>query len=172
MTVYNTRTEHSKDNWSTPQYFFDLLDKEFQFTLDPCASKENHKCSKYYTIKENGLKQSWRNETVFCNPPYKNIDEWIKKSYLEALSPTTLVVMLIPVRTDTKYWHEYVMKAIEVRLCKGRINFELNGISQGSPNFASCVVVFDFSGKTSFSTFYHKKEDLLKKDQGNIVKWV
>ena len=55
---------------ATPQYFFDQLNNEFGFTLDPCATDENHKCDKYYTIKEDGLRQSRDNEIVFCNPPY------------------------------------------------------------------------------------------------------
>ena len=58
------------DNWSTPQDFYNKLNDEFQFTLDPCASNENAKCKKYYTEEENGLIQDWSNEVVFCNPPY------------------------------------------------------------------------------------------------------
>lgn len=57
-------------DWATPQTFFDALDAEFQFTLDPCASVENAKCKKFYTVAENGLAQDWSGETVFCNPPY------------------------------------------------------------------------------------------------------
>ena len=59
-----------KDDWGTPQDLFDALNKEFNFTLDPCADDKNHKCDKYYTIEQDGLAQSWAGETVFCNPPY------------------------------------------------------------------------------------------------------
>lgn len=83
MTVYNTRTENSKDNWSTPWYFYELLCEKWDFTLDPCASDENHKCDKYYTIEDNGYLQSWKGEVVFCNPPYSNNKEWIEKCYEE-----------------------------------------------------------------------------------------
>jgi site-specific DNA-methyltransferase (adenine-specific) len=67
--------------WSTPQDFFDELDKEFNFTLDPCATKENSKCRKFYTKEDDGLKQDWDNERVFCNPPYgREIGDWVKKA--------------------------------------------------------------------------------------------
>lgn len=61
----------SKSNeWSTPQAFYDELNKEFNFTMDPAATKENAKCDKYFTEEEDGLLQNWEGEVVFCNPPY------------------------------------------------------------------------------------------------------
>jgi phage N-6-adenine-methyltransferase len=129
------------DLWATPQNFFDELDKEFHFTLDPCATPENAKCKKYYTVKEDGLKQDWQGETVFCNPPYgKAIKNWVKKCYEESRKPNTKVVMLIPARTDTKYFHEYIYKkAKEIRFVKGRLKF---GCSKNSAPFPSMVVIF------------------------------
>ena len=127
--------------WSTPQDFYDRLDKEFNFTLDPCASDEDAKCAKYYTVEDDGLKQDWGGETVFMNPPYgRDIKTWIKKAFTEAKKPNTTVVCLVPSRTDTRYWHEYVMKATEVRLIKGRLKF---GDSKHAAPFPSAVVVFD-----------------------------
>jgi site-specific DNA-methyltransferase (adenine-specific) len=75
-----------KKYWETPQQFFDELDREFHFTLDAAASHENHKCAKYYTEEDDGLEQDWRGETVFCNPPYGNVETglWTKKCYEEA----------------------------------------------------------------------------------------
>lgn len=72
----------SKTNeWATPQDFFNQLDREFHFTLDPCSTKENAKCAKFYTQEEDGLAQSWDNENVFCNPPYgREIKKWVKKA--------------------------------------------------------------------------------------------
>lgn len=72
----------SKTNeWSTPQDLFEKLNKEFLFTLDPCATPENAKCAKFYTAEDDGLKQSWDNERVFCNPPYgRQIKDWVKKA--------------------------------------------------------------------------------------------
>ena len=111
------------DEWETPQDLFDKLNKEFNFTLDPCATKDNHKCNKYYTIEDDGLSKDWSGETVFVNPPYgRSIGKWVKKCYEEYLKGTT-VVMLIPSRTDTKWFHQYIYNKTEFRLLKGRLKF-------------------------------------------------
>jgi site-specific DNA-methyltransferase (adenine-specific) len=125
--------------WSTPQDFFNILDREFNFTLDPCATLENAKCKKFYTIQDDGLKQSWKYETVFCNPPYeREISKWVKKCYDEG--QFTTVVMLIPSRTDTQYFHKYIyQKADEIRFIPGRIKF---GNSKNSAPFPSMIVVY------------------------------
>jgi site-specific DNA-methyltransferase (adenine-specific) len=129
------------DDWATPQDFFDKLNLEFHFTLDPCASAENAKCQKFYTKTENGLLQDWGGETVFCNPPYgRQIAAWVGKCWEEAKKPNTKVVMLIPARTDTKYFHEYIYhKAADIRFIKGRLKF---GNAQNSAPFPSMIVIF------------------------------
>jgi phage N-6-adenine-methyltransferase len=113
------------DMWATPQEFFTELDQEFNFTLDPCASPENTKCAKYFTVDDDGLRQDWAGHTVFCNPPYgRQIGKWVKKCYEESRKPGTTVVMLIPARTDTSYFHDYVYnKAREIRFIRGRLKF-------------------------------------------------
>lgn len=133
-------------NWATPQEFFDKLDWRFgPFDLDPCASEDNTKCSKFFTEADNGLSQSWEGFTSFVNPPYgRGIDKWIKKAYDESRKENTKVVMLIPSRTDTKYWHNYVMKADEIHFVKGRLKF---GDSENSAPFPSAVIVFDGSNQ-------------------------
>ena len=130
--------------WATPQEFFDKLDWRFgPFDLDPCANPSNTKCANFYTETEDGLSKSWEGHTVFVNPPYgRGIDKWIKKGYEEARKENTRVTMLIPSRTDTKYWHDYVMKADEVYFVRGRLKF---GDSENSAPFPSAVVVFDGS---------------------------
>ncbi len=130
--------------WATPQDFFDKLNWRFgPFDLDPCASPNNTKCVNFYTETEDGLSKSWEGHTVFVNPPYgRGIDKWIKKGYEEARKENTRVTMLIPSRTDTKYWHNYVMKADEVYFVRGRLKF---GDSENSAPFPSAVVVFDGS---------------------------
>ena len=131
----------SKTNeWSTPQDFFDELDKEFNFTLDPCATSENAKCTKYFTVEDDGLKQDWSNDVVFMNPPYgREIKYWVQKAYEESLKGAT-VVCLIPSRTDTKYWHDYIFgKADDIRFLKGRLKF---GGSKNPAPFPSAVVVY------------------------------
>lgn len=123
----NACLSSNKNYWETPQQLYDLLNEEFHFTLDPCASHENHKCDKYYTMEDDGLSKTWCNEVVFCNPPYgpKTTGDWVKKCDLESKHST--VVMLIPSRTDTKWFHEYIWGKHEVRFIKGRLKFELNG---------------------------------------------
>lgn len=130
------------DQWATPQDFFDSLDREFSFTLDPCADETNHKCNRYFTQEVDGLSQDWGGETVFCNPPYgRDIKNWVKKSRDEARKPGTTVVMLIPARTDTQYFHDYIYQKpnVEVRFIRGRLKF---GDSNNSAPFPSMVVVF------------------------------
>lgn len=127
------------DEWSTPQDFYDKLNNEFHFTLDPCATNENHKSEKYYTLSDDGLNQDWRGETVFVNPPYSKIKDWVKKCYEEGLKANTMVVMLIPARTDTKYFHEYIYHQAEIRFIKGRLKF--GGCKNAAP-FPSMIVIF------------------------------
>lgn len=128
------------NEWSTPQPFFDTLDAEFGFTLDPCATAENAKCEKYYTEETNGLDKDWSDDIVFMNPPYgRLIGVWVKKAHDEAKRGAT-VVCLIPARTDTAYWHEYVIGGgAEVRFIKGRLKF---GDHKNSAPFPSAIVVF------------------------------
>lgn len=130
----------SKTNeWATPQSFFDELNKEFNFTLDPCATPQNAKCARYFTKEIDGLSQSWRGEIVFCNPPYgRDLSKWVAKAYTETLSGATLVVMLIPARTDTSYFHDYIYKKHEVRFIRGRLHFNE---SKCAAPFPSMVVV-------------------------------
>lgn len=143
MDENTKKTMFSKksDEWETPDPFYNKLDEEFGFTLDPCSTHENHKCEKYYTIEDDGLSKNWTNEVVFVNPPYSKTKDWLKKAYEETRNVfgDTTVVVLIPSRTDTKYFHEYCMKADEVRFVKGRLKF---GGQKNSAPFPSMVVVF------------------------------
>ena len=126
--------------WSTPQDFYDKLNVEFGFTLDPCCEIETAKCEKYYTLKENGLEQDWQGETVFCNPPYGREQKlWIEKCWNESNKPKTTVVMLIPARTDTIAFHKYIYNKSEIRFIKGRLKF---GNSKNSAPFPSMIVIF------------------------------
>jgi len=126
--------------WETPQAFFDKLDAQFEFTLDPCATPANAKCKKYFTTEDDGLAQDWKGHHVFVNPPYgRGIGVWLKKGYEESKKHNTVVVILVPARTDTKWWHDYVMKAKEIHLVRGRLKF---GDSDNAAPFPSAVVVF------------------------------
>lgn len=129
------------NEWATPDDFFKELDAEFHFDLDPCCTHENAKCERHYTIEDDGLTKNWGGHRVFCNPPYgRQIKDWVKKCYMESRTADTLVVMLIPARTDTSYFHEYIYhKAREIRFIRGRLHF--NDSPAGAP-FPSMVVVF------------------------------
>ena len=125
--------------WATPKEFFELLDKEFNFTLDPCATSENAKCSKFFTKVEDGLTKDWVGERVYCNPPYgREIAAWVEKCDKEARNGAEVVVMLIPARTDTKYFHKYIYNKYEIRFIEGRLHF--NESKQSAP-FPSMVIV-------------------------------
>lgn len=131
----------ASDEYATPQSFYDKLSLEFNFQLDPASSTDNHKCSNFYTMEDDGLSKSWKvvGGSVFCNPPYSKVAKWIEKGYNESVNNYTTVVMLVPARTDTKWFHEYCMKASEIRFVKGRLKF---GNEKNSAPFPSMVVVF------------------------------
>jgi phage N-6-adenine-methyltransferase len=130
----------SGDNFATPWLLFDLLDKEFHFTIDVCASGHNHKVARYWSIATNALLQIWRG-VCWCNPPYSEITPWIKKCR-EAASNGAVVVALVPARTSEKWFHDCCFDA-EIRLLRGRIKF--NG-APGKPvyhaTFATMLVIF------------------------------
>ena len=140
----------SKD-WETPQDFYEKLNEEFgPFTLDPCATEETAKCENYFTMQNDGLFRSWAKQTVFMNPPYgRQISNWIRKAYQEAQNPGTKVVCLIPARTDTRYWHDYCMRAKEIHFVKGRLKF---GNSENSAPFPSAVIIFESDRETIIKT--------------------
>ena len=133
------------DRWFTPRWLYDNLDAEFHFDFDPALKTKVNWAT-------DGLSVDWGKAT-FCNPPYSDIDRWVTKAYREHLKEKT-VVLLIPSRTDTRWWHDYIMRAAEVRFIKGRITFE--GAKAGAP-FPSCIVVFDLRrGPTKFTSLLQK----------------
>lgn len=126
------------DMWETPQDFFDKLNEEFHFTMDVCATPDNAKCERFYTKEQDGLNQPW-NGVCWCNPPYgREIVAWVRKAFFASVSGAT-VVMLLPARTDTLWFHEYIYKKAEIRFIKGRLKF---GSSANAAPFPSMVVVF------------------------------
>lgn len=126
------------DLWATPQAFFDKLNEEFHFNLDVCATNENAKCLTYYTKSDDGLSKTWRG-VCWCNPPYgREIGKWVRKAYISAKEGAT-VVMLVPARTDTAWFHDYIYHKAEIRFVRGRLKF---GDSKNSAPFPSMVVVF------------------------------
>lgn len=131
-------TSSNTDEWATPQDLFDTLDATFHFTLDPCATPENAKCAKFYTKDQDGLKQDWGGEVIWCNPPYgREIGKWIQK----CAEHRGVAVMLIPARTDTRWWHSYIDKNPDAHIyfIKGRLKF---GEGKNPAPFPSAIVVY------------------------------
>lgn len=129
----------NRDDWATPQDFYNELNSEFNFTLDPCCSETTAKCSKFYTKESNGLTKDWTKERVFMNPPYgRQIKFWMQKAYNTYLNGG-FVVCLVPARTDTAWWHDYAMHGT-IRFVRGRLKF---GDGKHGAPFPSAVVIFD-----------------------------
>jgi phage N-6-adenine-methyltransferase len=125
-------------NWETPKALFATLDREFHFTLDVCAVADNTKCERYFSPEVNGLTQEWRG-ICWLNPPYgTTIGDWIRKAYDSALRGAT-VVCLVPSRTDTRWFHKYVVKSAEIRFLQGRLRF---GNASNSAPFPSMLAIF------------------------------
>ena len=131
----------------TPQWLFDLLDAEFHFTLDACALAENAKCARYYTPEDDGLKRKWEG-SVWVNPPYgREIGKWTDRAKQQIrYKRVEWVVMLLPARTDTKWWHRSVMKAAQqIRFIEGRLRFVG---ATGSAPFPSIIVIYHRNRRT------------------------
>lgn len=132
-------TSSLTDDWPTPSYVFDKLDAEFHFTLDVCADDQNHKADRYYTKEIDGLSQQWEG-VCWMNPPNgRSIGHWVKKAFESARGGGAIVVCLLPARTDTRWWRDYVMRASELRFISGRVKF--GNASQGAP-FPSVIAIF------------------------------
>lgn len=143
MPISKVLFSSKSDEWETPRDLFEQLDKEFGFNLDPCATEDNHKCPTFFTQNDNGLSKNWGGYRVFCNPPYSKVAEWVQKAYRESFAPGTIVVLLLPARTDTRYFHEYIQHRAEVRFLKGRLKF---GESKTAAPFPSMIVIYRAGG--------------------------
>ena len=135
------------DEWATPQWLFDKLNSEFNFTLDPASDGVNNKCAKHHTIQTNGLTHSWKGESVFINPPYSKTYDWVSKAYHEAAGGNTTIVMLLPARVDSRWVHDFCLDPLLVKsvtFIRGRLKF---GNSKNSAPFPSMIVEFGHPNK-------------------------
>lgn len=131
------------NEWATPQPLYDWLDQTFTFTLDPAATDRNHKCDRYFTEAQDGLRQSWAGERVFLNPPYKGVEPWMRKAYESAQNDRATVVCLVAARTDTRWWQDWVRgKANEVEFLAGRVTFSRPGKPANTAPFPSAIVIY------------------------------
>ena len=125
------------DMWSTPQYIFDELNREFSLGVDVCATPENAKLPHFFTKEMDGLSQSWINKRCWMNPPYgREIGKWVEKA---DVGGAEVVVALLPARTDTRWFHDHIYKRHEIRFIRGRLKF---GDSKNSAPFPSMIVIF------------------------------
>jgi phage N-6-adenine-methyltransferase len=124
--------------WETPAVLFSKLNAEFNFTIDACATPANTKCKNFFSPEQDGLKQEWAG-TVWCNAPYGyRLGKWVQKAY-ESSQRGATVVCLLPARTDTRWWHEWILPYAEIRFIRGRLKF--NGVRNSAP-FPSVVAIF------------------------------
>jgi site-specific DNA-methyltransferase (adenine-specific) len=120
MTAYMPPS--AREDWRTPKELFRKLDAEFAFDLDAAATDENKLCLQWITKEEDALSIDWEGSSIFCNPPYgRIITKWVEKAEIEHLKGKT-VVMLLPARTDTK-WFQTCLK-YEIRFIQGRLKFD------------------------------------------------
>ena len=145
---YKAIMTSDKQDWETPKELFDNLNNEFDFELDAFASDKNAKCKHFFTEQDDALKQDWtKYKSIFINPPYTSkVQDEVLKKINDTISSNWrgVIVLLIPARTDTKRWHDYVFnKADDIRFIKGRLRFEIDGVPRGSSTFPSAVIVYD-----------------------------
>jgi site-specific DNA-methyltransferase (adenine-specific) len=139
MTIHQALFSSRSEEWPTPQDFFAELDREFHFTLDPCAARWNAKCTRFYTKEDDGLRQPWGRHRVFCNPPYgRAMRQWAEKCFRSAQAGA-LVVLLAHARTDTRWFHDWVYKKAEIRFVRGRLKF---GDGRQAASFPSLVAIY------------------------------
>ena len=124
------------DLWATPQDLFDKYDAIYHFETDVCALPGNAKCKRFFTPEMDGLKQEWTG-VCWCNPPYgRQIGKWVEK----ACKSFATVVMLLPARTDTKWFHDWCLPYGKIEFLRGRLKF---GGCENSAPFPSMIVVFE-----------------------------
>ncbi|MCB2200854.1 phage N-6-adenine-methyltransferase [bacterium] len=131
------RVGQTRNDWATPRGLVRELDREFHFSIDVCASPLNAVCDRFYTIDDNGLNQSWDGERVWMNPPYSDVAEWMEKANRES-SRAELIVALVFARTDTFWFHNYVLGKAEIRFLRGRIKFV--GAKHNAPSPSMLVI--------------------------------
>ena len=145
---YRNHDNQIKDEWRTPDYIFDPLNKAFNFTLDAAATPQNAKVDKFYTFvneSDNGIANSWQGETVFCNSPYTEgqYSSWIEKAAMEATLDCTSVLVL-PASWETKAFRPVWSRARYLIFPYKRIKFEHPEIEYSSAPFSSLIPFFTF----------------------------
>jgi phage N-6-adenine-methyltransferase len=138
-TALNVHTLSKRTVYSTPAELYLPLHRRWKFTLDVCATRRNAKCERFFTRKEDGLKQTWSG-VCWMNPPYgRAIGDWVEKAAMESSAERAVVVALLPARTDTAWWHDHVLPFARVRFLRGRLKF--SGMESSAP-FPSALAFY------------------------------
>ena len=139
MSAESVLYSSATDEWPTPRAFFAKLNRRYRFTLDPCATPDNATCPLFFTKEEDGLKQDWGTHRVFCNPPYgRAIGAWVRKCF-EASQSGALVALLVPARTDTRWFHDWIQGKAEIEFIRSRLRF---GDAESGAPFPSMLAVY------------------------------
>jgi len=141
-------------SWDTPKDFFDEVSKynSWEFDLDPCSSTNNLKIRNILTKEQDGLETPWKGKLAWVNPPFDQNRKWLEK----AVSSSVDSVFLLPVRTDTAWFHEIVLKkAYKIIFIKSRIAFLKDGKKMANTPFALMLVEFkkSYKGKVKFESY-------------------
>lgn len=160
MPLFATKFDSAKQEWNTPPCLFNQLRREFDFTIDLAADATNAKCNAYFTAEEDALSRAEWHGVCWLNPPYgsqtSRLSKWVQKAFLEAQTKSDCtVVMLLPARTNTEWWHEFCMRAAEIRFIRGRPKF--GDSCHGLPQPLAIVVFRPHLGKTQMSSFVLEK---------------
>lgn len=157
MAGFAKKFDSAKQEWTTPQNLFDRLDEEFQFKIDLAADSTNAKCNAFLDESIDALTRDWSCPSCWLNPPYGSkshkLENWIKKAYEDSEKFGSTIVVLIPARTNTRWWHKYCMNASEVRFICGRPKF--GDAKHGLPQPLALIIFRGNDRDTKFTTFYN-----------------
>ncbi|GKT04406.1 DNA N-6-adenine-methyltransferase [Furfurilactobacillus entadae] len=140
-----TALTSNKDDWETPQKMFDELNQKYNFTTDLAARSDNAKCAEFITPEQDSLSTDWTKipGNLFLNPPYgRDLRKWVQKAYQSSLDRDGKIVLLIPSRTDTSYWHDFIFNKAKITFLRGRLKFEIGGEAGQPAPFPSAIVVY------------------------------
>ena len=157
--------EKIRNEWETPDWLFDILHDVFHFTVDAAANIDNYKFSKFFDVEQDGLKQPWDSEIVFCNPPHSKgaYGAWVDKAELEFLNSGITSVLVLPFNWETGGFGGIRDTANYLVLPYKRIKYDPpDGLEGKSPTFYSCIAIFTW--------FRLSQEDIDKLSKiGNVL---
>ena len=164
MASFDGKFDSERQDWPTPQDMFEALDKVYEFNFDLAAGKENSKCKHFYSQEQDALIQEWTASSCWLNPPYggtgsNKLAAWIKKAHESSEKYGNRIVVLIPARTNTSWWHKHCMKAKEILFVEGRPKF--GDAKHGLPQ-PLAIIIFENTDERVVSKTFSMKGLLVK----------